>query len=171
MSATGPLICSQFAVAVGAAVLAEWLCQVPLLKSVLPGFIAVKPNTAIAFMLAGGSLLLLTASPVPPARTRTGHTLALIVALIGALTLGEYLFGWQLGFDELLFKDRDTTEAWKLAAGRMAASTAAAFLLLGLALLAIEREPRRGVRPAELLALLIIVLSRRLDVAEATAPR
>lgn len=43
--------------------------------------------------------------------------------------------------------------------------------LLDVALLAIEREPRRGVRPAEVLALLFIVLSRRLDVAEATAPR
>jgi len=159
MSATGPLICALFAVAVGAAVLAGWLFDVPLLKSLLPGFITMKANTALAFVLAGGSLLLLSASPAPPARTRTGQALALVVALTGALTLGEYLFGWQLGIDELLFKDRDTTEAWKSAAGRMAASTAAAFLLLGLALLAIEWEPRRGVRPAELLALLIIVSS------------
>lgn len=159
MSATGPLICALFAVAVGAAVLAGWLFDVPLLKSVLPGFIAMKPNTAFAFVLAGGSLLLLLASPLPRARARTGQALALIVVLIGALTLGEYVFGWQLGIDELLFKDRDTTEAWKLVAGRMAASTAAAFLLLGLALLAFEWEPRRGLRTAELLALLVFVLS------------
>ncbi len=155
----GPLICALFAIAVGAAVLAGWLFDVPLLKSMLPGFIAMKPNTAFAFVLAGGSLLLLSASPLPRARARTGQTLALLAALIGVLTLGEYVFGWQLGIDELLFKDHDTTEAWKLVAGRMAASTAVAFLLLGLALLAFEWEPRRGLRPAELLALLVSVLS------------
>ncbi len=159
MSATGPLICALFAVAIGAAVLAGWLFDVPLLKSLLPGFVTMKANTALAFVLAGGSLLLLSPSTVSPARARAGQALALVVTLIGALTLGEYVFGWQLGIDELLFKEHDTAPVWTSAPGRMAASTAAAFFLLGLALLAIEWEPRRGLRPAELLALLVIALS------------
>jgi PAS domain S-box-containing protein len=153
------LSCALFAIAIGAAVLAGWLFDVPLLKSLLPGFIAMKANTALGFLLAGGSMLLLLLSPASRARARAGQALALAVALIGALTLGEYVFGWQLGIDELLFKDLDTTEPWKLSAGRMATSTAAGFLLLGLALLAIDWEPRRGLRPAEWLALLVILLS------------
>lgn len=155
----GPLTCALFAIAVGAAVLAGWLFDVPLLKSLVPGFVTMKANTALAFVLAGGSLLLQSSSPVSLARAQSGRALALAVALIGALTLAEYIFGWQLGIDELLFKVHETAPVWTAAPGRMAASSAAAFFFLGLALLAIEWEPRRGLRPAELLALLVIVLS------------
>ncbi len=147
-----------FAIAVGTAVLVGWFFDVPLLKNPVPGFVTMKANTALTFVLAGGSMLLLSPLTASRAQARAGQALALIVALIGGLTLGEYILGWQLGIDELLFEDAPAPVLTPIP-GRMAISAAAAFLLLGLALFAMDWEPRRRFRPSELLALLILVLS------------
>jgi len=146
--------CSALA---GLAVLAGWWFQVPLLKSILPGVVSMKPNTALAFVLAGAALALLAGPPVSPRRARAGQLLALLVVLIGGLTLGEFVFGWRLGIDELLFKDEPSAVA-TLIPGRMAPSTAGCFVLLGLALTGIGWEPRRGFRPAEWLALVVVAV-------------
>lgn len=119
------------AAALGLAVLAGWWLDLPALKSVLPGAVSMKANTALCFVLAGAALALLAGATASPGRTRAGRLLALLVILIGALALGEYLFGWRLGIDELLFKDDPGTVATS-APGRMAPSTAVGFLLLGL---------------------------------------
>ena len=144
-------ICGGVAAAIGVLVLAGWWLDVPALKSVIPGNLSMKPNTALAFVLAGAGLALLSVAPLSPHRARAGQGLALLVVLICALTLCEFIFGWQLGIDELLFKD-DPDAAATLIPGRMAPSTAVCFMLLGAALMGIEWEPRRAFRPAEILA-------------------
>jgi PAS domain S-box-containing protein len=156
-SPRAPRFYGLLAIAIGVTVLLGWLSDVSLLKTLLPGFVNMKANTALAFVLAGAALLLLWPPAVPQAQARVGRVLALLVTLIGALTLGQYLFGWQLGIDELLFRDLDAAP-WTTAPGRMASSTGLAFLLLGLALLGIDWTPRRWLWPAELLALSIIAL-------------
>ncbi|MEK7674575.1 MAG: hypothetical protein AAB676_01905 [Verrucomicrobiota bacterium] len=83
--------CGVFSALVGVAVLAGWWFQVPVLKSILPGVVSMKPNTALALVLGGTALALLAGTPVSPRRARTGQWLALLVALIGGLTLGEFL--------------------------------------------------------------------------------
>ena len=50
------LLAGLFAVVAGVAVLAGWLFEIPSLKSVLPGVVAMKANTAVGFILAGLSL-------------------------------------------------------------------------------------------------------------------
>ena len=136
-------LCGAAAALVGVTVLAGWWLDLSVLKSVLPGHVSMKPNTALGFALAGAALLLLSARPASPRSQRVGRWLALLVVLIGGLTLSEYVFGWRPGIDELLFKD-DPNAAATLIPGRMAPSTAFSFLLLGLALLGIGWEPRRG---------------------------
>ena len=153
------VICAWFAIVIGAAVLAGWLLDASALTTLVPGFVAMKANTAIAFALAGGSLLLLSPLSVSSSRARAGQSLALIVALIGALTLGEEIFGWQLGIDQLLIKDADPVLVWTSSPGRMADSTAIAFFFLGLALLTINRKPLLRIRLADLLVLLVMALS------------
>ncbi|MGH7304822.1 MAG: hybrid sensor histidine kinase/response regulator, partial [Candidatus Rokuibacteriota bacterium] len=68
------------------------------------------------------------------------------------LTLAEHLTGHDLGIDELLA--RDARSAMPASSpGRMAINTATAFVLLGFALLFLDREPRPGAVVAQFLAL------------------
>lgn len=152
------ITCGAFVVIVGICVLAGWQFDLPTLKSVLPSAVSMKANTALAFLLAGAALMLLSRSPLSSRRARAGRLLALLVALIGAVTLLEYLSGWDLGIDEFLFRD-DPAAVATGSPGRMASTTALNFLLLGLSLLLIEYEPRKGFRPAEALVLVPLLTS------------
>jgi len=49
---------SVLVVVVGGAVLIGWMLDIALLKSVLPGLVTMKPNTALALVLSGVSLWL-----------------------------------------------------------------------------------------------------------------
>lgn len=59
------------AMAVGILVIAGWLLGVEFLKGIFPGLPAMNPLTAVAFILAGVSLRLLTIEPLEPAWTIT----------------------------------------------------------------------------------------------------
>ena len=51
------LLTGTMAVLVGVAVLAGWALDIGALKSVLPGWVAMKPNAAVAFILIGIAML------------------------------------------------------------------------------------------------------------------
>ena len=145
-------IAAAFGVFVGCVVLAGWVLDKDTLKSVVPGLITMKANTAIAFLLASLSLWLLgheqTDSSKGARRRRVAYGFAIIVVLIGGLSLGEYLLGRDFGIDQLLFVEApgavDTSSP-----GRMAPTTALNFVLLGCALLFLDLETFRGHRPAQ----------------------
>ena len=127
----------------GAALLAGWMFDVALLKWVPRGMVMMKANAAFAFLLSGISLGLLVPENDAGARgkVRIAQGLALLVALLGLLTLSEYLFGWNLGIDQVLA--REAPGAIKTSSpGRMAPNAALNFLLLGTALLCLGA--RRG---------------------------
>lgn len=136
---------------VGVLVLVGWMFDIPTLKSILPIWVTMKANTAMAFLLIGISLWLLQEQTRTQMR-RVAQGCACAVSLIGLLTLSEYLFGWNLGIDQLLFREPVTAIATSNP-GRMAPNTALNFLMIGLALLLLDVEPRRGVRPAPFLTL------------------
>jgi signal transduction histidine kinase/CheY-like chemotaxis protein/HPt (histidine-containing phosphotransfer) domain-containing protein len=121
----------------GLIVLLGWLFDVPALMSVLPGMATMKPNTALAFFLAGFSLWdLQTPSQ---ARWRLGRIFAGITLLLGVLTLMEYNFGLDLGIDQLLFHEASHKLIYP---GRMALMSAANFVMVGLALLLLDKHVR-----------------------------
>lgn len=134
----------------GCLVLAGWLLDSPVLKSLIPGLVAMNPITAAAFVLAALSLWWSAAEPGgllgPGWRCRAAFAAAALVALIGALTLFGYLTGTNLGADQLLFRS-------KLAGNRIAPNTALDFLLAGTALMLLDVETRGGLLPAQFLAL------------------
>ena len=66
------------------------------------GEIAVKTNMAFSLTLAGMALLLVGPATAGRSRKILGTVLALVVFLMGALTLCEHLLGWNLGIDQLL---------------------------------------------------------------------
>lgn len=125
------------AVVTGAMVLAGWAFDIVPLKSVLPGWIDMKANTAVCFILTGIALLL-TAHPHSAIRNPQysmflARLCLLLSGLIGLLTLGEYVFGWNPGMDQWLFREPSGAVGTS-DPGRMAPETALCFVLLAAAL-------------------------------------
>jgi len=122
---------------VGFVVLIGWIFNIPTLKSISPGLVTMKANTAVAFILAGISLWILCKQKIGERVRFIAKSCATIVALIGLFTLTEYMFGWNLGIDQLLFKE-SATAVGTSHLGRMAPTTALNFLMLGFALLLLD---------------------------------
>ena len=121
----------------------------------------MKVNTAIGLTFAGCSLWLLLPDKLHAPRRYAGRFLALLVILISVATLSEYLWKLNLGIDQLFFDEHPSAVATS-SPGRMAPTTAAAFFGIGLSLLLLDYETRRGRRPAQpisLVSLLIALIS------------
>ena len=132
------------AIVVGLLVLVGWALDIDLLKSVLEGKIAMKPNTAICFVLMGAALLLLGLVQTPQSlvstwRRRAAFVCAAVVALIGLASLFEMLSGVDLGIDRLLFRNSLLAE---VDPGRMAATSALSFMLLGVTFLLLDAKQK-----------------------------
>jgi diguanylate cyclase (GGDEF)-like protein/PAS domain S-box-containing protein len=140
------------AVGIGCVVLCGWAFRIEVLKSILPGLVAMRANTALGLALCGISLWLLLPEESHTRRTRIAHFLAMLVVLIGAATLTEYVLGLNLRIDQLLF-DEPAGAVGIFSPGRMAPTTSTAFLAIGLALLLLNWKTRRDRRPAQVLSL------------------
>ena len=142
-------------VALGGLALLGWLLDLPMLRSVLPGHVAMKANTAIGMLLAGLALV----SCVRPAwiSLRISGLASLAVLLVGAATLFQFATGVDLRIDALLFDDPDAARLGR-APGRMSELTAVSFLLAGgIGLMACRRVGQR-LGQAMALAMLVIGL-------------
>jgi signal transduction histidine kinase/CheY-like chemotaxis protein/HPt (histidine-containing phosphotransfer) domain-containing protein len=136
---------------VGALVLVGWALDVGALKSILPRRVAMNPLTALSLLLAAAALRVLDdgagAAARRPWMRRAAFAGAGFVVLVGVVTVAGYALGNNLGLDQILFHAR-------LGDNRIAPNTAANLALIGVALLLLDWEPRRGRRPAQLIALL-----------------
>jgi len=114
--------------AIGVLVMIGWLLNLPVLIHVRPTMAPMKFNTALCFVLAGAALCIRvsgrTAVAVP--------VLGAVVAIIGGLTLSEYLFDADLKIDQLLFRSHLTTGTSHF--GRMSPVSSFCFVLSGGAL-------------------------------------
>jgi hypothetical protein len=145
-------VSSLATIIVGCLVVCGWGFNVEVLKSVFPGLVAMKFNTAIGLAFSGTSLWLLLPNDSQSPRRFVAHILAFTVALIGAATLAEYLFGVDLRIDQLFVTESAGAVA-TFSPGRMAPTTTTAFVAIGLALLLLDWKSRRGYRPAQVLSL------------------
>ena len=145
-------VSAMLAMVTGLLALAGWLLDVDALRSVLPGAVGMKANTALCLIAAGSALLCLQA-PASATRIRAAHGLAVLVIAIAGLSLLEYFFGLDFHIDQLLFIDR-TQAALTTAAGRMAPVTALCLLLTGLALVLMDGWPPASEKMALVVALL-----------------
>ena len=124
--------------AIGALVLLGWTLDVEALKGPIPGLITMKANTALAFVLVGTSVWLLGTDAASGWRRPAAYACAALAALIGAASLAQYVFGWNLGIDELLFDDSPGA-AMTVDPGRLAPQTALGFVLIGAAVILLDR--------------------------------
>ena len=125
------------------------------LTSVLPGLASMKANTALSFLLAAFSLWLAQErqeNSNTRLRLRLSQVAAAAVTVLSLLTLSEYVFGWELGIDQLFFKDT-LSAAGNSFPGRAAPNTVVAFLLLGSSLWVLDSKWKPARRIAMLLAL------------------
>ncbi|MBX3082728.1 MAG: PAS domain S-box protein [Anaerolineae bacterium] len=113
----------------GGIVLIGWIFDIPIFQSIFPNLATMKFNTALLFVLTGISLA------IRPTRILVARILATIVVVVALLTIAEYLFGWNLGIDELFWTDAATVAQNGIYPGRMSIITALDFALLAGSLL------------------------------------
>ena len=153
--------------AIGILVLAGWGWDIALFKRPLPHLTAMNPLTALNFLFAAVSFLLLSPNlsySLPPSRfdakkIRVGNVLAGLVLLIGLLRMAGPLPGLHRQVDELLFTHRLLADITGNLPNQMAIQTAFCFILSGVSLLLLHRMSRNGHAPAQYVAVLIAVLS------------
>ena len=130
---------SALVMAIAASALSGWAFDIPALKSVFPGFVTMKVNSAIGLALTGAALWRYRGQDSSTRRDTWLTSCAGIALFIGAVTVLEYATGWNLGIDELLVRD---TGSGAMSPGRMALATAVSLVLLNGALL-VARAPKR----------------------------
>ena len=108
-----------------------WIGGIDTLKSIVPGFSTMKPNTAIAVGVLGIALILQRWSKSHPFATAAA-TFTLAIALV---TLAEDAFGWDAGIDQFFFRDNASASA----PGRPATATSVMIMFLSAALLVARR--------------------------------
>src|SRR5882757_4868061 len=139
---------------VGIAVLVGWAFDLQPMKSVWPGFVSMKVNTGLAFLLCGVSLTAWTISSRRATSTAMVRGAAVGAMLIGGASLLEYLFDCNFGIDEFFVADNDPLRN-PFFPGRPAFLTAASFLLLGLALLLVPSNRKMALWIAPSLGLVV----------------
>ena len=143
---------SFVATLIGVVVLIGWSLDVEALKRFIPGLTAMNPATAVGFICSGCALGLIATQPDLALARRLAIALAAVTALLGAARVLAIAGLYDAGVDRLL----DNSELLTADFGRanqMAPNTAVNFLLLGAALMIIDRPLRRFRWPAQLLAL------------------
>ncbi|MBI3839223.1 MAG: GGDEF domain-containing protein [Planctomycetia bacterium] len=146
-------VASVTAILVGLVVLIGWIFDIGLLKTALPGFVSMKANTAVAFMLIGVSLGQLMRQNAGRWWSLARATAATVV-LISAVMLASHAFGRDLGIDEFPFLNDPRSADQADPSGRMSPLTGAVcFFMLGLALLLL---PSRRVLVRRLVQFLVL---------------
>jgi len=128
---------SLLSILFGTAVLTGWAIGLPRLKSIVPGQVNVKANTALCFILLGVGFWLARENNTRFGRAVT-RSFAFVVAIVGLLSILEWWYGWDLRIDNLLFTAAADDAPGSIRPGLMSPITAADFLVLGFALILLE---------------------------------
>jgi len=122
------LILGGVVAAMGCSVMVGWhLYRLNLIRA-YPFYTSMQYNTALAFLLGGICCILFKCR-----RRKTALLLAWFVALLGYITLVQYIVGYDFGIDELII-DHPSSLILPYE-GRMAPSTALCFATIGTALI------------------------------------
>ncbi|ACB76214.1 ATP-binding protein [Opitutus terrae] len=139
--------------AAGGMGLTGWIVGSDSLKSISPGGVTMKANSAVGLVLVGTSLLLQLGG-VGRVVVWTAKAAAAVAALLGGLTLVEHLTGVSFGIDQWLFTELPGAPG-TTAPGRMGPPASICFLLGGLALALLDAPERRQRLLAQLFALVV----------------
>ena len=145
---------SLFSIAVGLIGMAGWVFRIEILKAVFPGLVTMKANTAACFVLIGSSLWWLGTHDrhSSPVSNWIAKAAAAMVGMVGLVSFLEFLGGWNFGIDQRFFVETAEGAIGSVRPGLMSPITALAFVLLGSALLLLDRSRARATSPAQSLA-------------------
>jgi PAS domain S-box-containing protein len=131
---TSAQLASGIVCVIGCLGLLGWILNVQFSKNVAPDLAVMKPNLAVGLAICGAALALLTRRGGPKWFRRIATFLSILVFLLGAVTLTEYVINRDLGIDEWLLSGLPPTMR-SSHPGRLAPATALCFVLIGGALL------------------------------------
>ncbi|MEN6290734.1 MAG: PAS domain S-box protein, partial [Methanobacterium sp.] len=110
-----------------------------ILKSPGSIFSTIKSSVALCFVFIGISLWLLQTNLINPRNIRIAKILAVIVTIIGLLTIIEHLTGFNFGIDQILFSELPGALNTS-SPNRMAFTAALNLVLIGSAILVIDKN-------------------------------
>lgn len=108
-------------------VLLGWVLDIRVLKSVFPGFVSMKINTAIGFLFSGLAFFLLLKKKIGI----TYELLAIYLVLFGITSVSQGVLDKDFGIDQFFMLDRVAINNGELYPGRPATMTSLCFVLLG----------------------------------------
>jgi signal transduction histidine kinase/CheY-like chemotaxis protein/HPt (histidine-containing phosphotransfer) domain-containing protein len=144
--------------ATAAAVLTGWTFHVESLRRIGPHFVSMSPMTAVAFILCGFALFVLSPERCRPWMTFAGRAAAATVAALGAVRLIGYIAGFDPGVDNLLFRGR-LFEAPLGISNRVAPNAAVNMVLCGMGILLVTGRRPAARQTGQFLALGAALLS------------
>ncbi len=115
----------------GILVVIGWELHISRLQTVFPGFVPMKFNASVCFILLG-AVLLLTQFRFKKYNTFAILVLSSLIVLITVMTVSEYLFHFNTALDQLFITDTGSITSKYPFPGRMAPTTAVCFMLFGL---------------------------------------
>jgi signal transduction histidine kinase len=150
-----PLAVGCFVVLVALTIICEWLFGIKILARFSPTDSTMKVNSSLIFLLFGLGLLFNNSE------NQRAQTTAIVLTLCGMtialLTLSQYIFGFDLGIDELFARDNPNPLITS-SPGRMSPLVAINFLLIGTALLLWRKTGKNNYRPSEYFALVALFM-------------
>ena len=134
------VLCGTCTALAGATVfIVGWACGVTFVRAPMPGPVSMKASTAVMFVLCGAGVVLLAGDR----RAKQMGRLCAAACLPIALTfLSEYVVGWNLGIDQIPFRDLAGQAAHISHPGRPGLTTLICFVLICLSLLATKQRWR-----------------------------
>lgn len=123
-----PSVIGLLLICLGSSVIFGWVFHIPMLISIIPGYINMVFNTALCFILSGLAVFL--SQKKPEHQTQIYLIFGTLILSIAGLTLLEYSLYQSLDIDQLFVKvwyfDQNPFP------GRMAINTSVGFALVGL---------------------------------------
>ncbi len=134
------VLCGTGTALAGATVfIVGWACGVRFVRAPMPGPVSMKASTAVMFVLCGAGAVLLAGDRRAKQMGRLCAAACLPIALA---FLSEYIVGWNLGIDQIPFRDVSGRAAHITHPGRPGLTTLICFVLVCLSLLAIKHRWR-----------------------------
>jgi signal transduction histidine kinase/CheY-like chemotaxis protein len=142
---------SGLAGAIGLTSLLGWLLHNDVLKG-LGGVVTMKANTAFGLCLLSGSIFFLGRQPSGSSAKGAVRVAAALAIALGIATLLQHVTGWDLGIDQLVFKEAAGAIA-TASPGRVGPPACIVFVLLGCGILLVGRRNQSEHSATQWLAL------------------